>query len=135
MLRFELERRLFDGSVCTKDLPDAWNEASTRILGYTPKNNAEGCLQDVHWSEGMFGYFPSYCLGNIVGAQLWYTIREQMPDLDRQIAAGEYRPLLDWLRQNVHSKGRRLYTLAFTKEATGKDPFTQVVKKPINSAI
>jgi len=121
MLRFELEKRLFEGTVTTKDLPDAWNEASTRILGYAPKNNTEGCLQDVHWSEGMFGYFPSYCLGNIVGAQLWYTIREQMPDLDSQIAAGEYRPLLDWLRQNVHSKGRRLYTLAFTKEATGKD--------------
>lgn len=121
MLRFDLEKRLFDGSLETGDLPDAWNEASTRILGYTPKNDAEGCMQDVHWSGGMFGYFPSYCLGNIIAAQLWYTIREQMPDLDSQFAAGDYRPLLQWLRAHIHSKGRSKYTLEFTKEVTGKE--------------
>ena len=121
MIRFELERRLFDGSVTTKDIPDAWNEASTRILGYTPRNDAEGCMQDVHWSEGMFGYFPSYCLGNIVAAQLWYTIRDRIPDLDQQFATGNYRPLLDWLRKNIHSRGRRVFTLDFTKAVTGKE--------------
>ncbi|MGA1205039.1 MAG: carboxypeptidase M32 [Opitutales bacterium] len=125
MLRFELERRLFDGSLSTKDLPEAWNEASTRILGYTPANDAEGCMQDVHWSEGMFGYFPSYCLGNIVAGQLWYTLRDQLPGLDDQIATGNHQPLLQWLRDNVHSKGRRLYTLAFTREVTGKDLSTE----------
>ncbi len=125
MIRFELERRLFDGSLSTKDLPEAWNEASTRILGYTPKNDAEGCLQDVHWSGGMFGYFPSYCLGNIVAAQLWYTILEQIPGLEDQFASGDYKPLLSWLRENVHSKGRRKYTLEFTREATGRELSTE----------
>ena len=125
MLRFELERRLFDGTLSTKDLPEAWNEASTRILGYTPKNDTEGCMQDVHWSEGMFGYFPSYCLGNIVAGQLWYTIRDQIPQLEEQFASGNYQPLLKWLRDNVHSRGRRKFTLAFTKEVTGKDLSTE----------
>lgn len=125
MIRFELERRLFDGSIATQDIPEAWNEASTRILGYTPRNDAEGCMQDVHWSEGMFGYFPSYCLGNIVAAQLWYTIRDQIPDLDQQFANGSYRPLLQWLRKNVHSRGRRVFTLDFTKAVTGKELSTK----------
>ena len=125
MVRFELERRLFDGSLSTRDLPEAWNEASARILGYTPKNNTEGCLQDVHWSGGMFGYFPSYCLGNIVGAQLWYTILEQIPDLEDQFARGNYRPLLNWLREHVHSKGRRHFTLEFTRTTTGRELSTE----------
>jgi carboxypeptidase Taq len=121
MIRFELEKRLFGGSVSISDLPEAWNEASTRILGYTPKSNKEGCLQDVHWSCGLFGYFPSYCLGNIVAAQLWYRIRDDISGLDEQFACGNYAPLLDWLRKNVHSKGRRDYTLAFTKDVTGTE--------------
>jgi carboxypeptidase Taq len=121
MIRFELEKRLFDGSLSTKDLPEAWNEASTRILGYTPKNNREGCLQDVHWSGGTFGYFPSYCLGNMLAAQLWYTLRKDLPDLDEQVEGAEFKPLLRWLRQNVHSRGRRFYTLEFTREVTGRE--------------
>lgn len=125
MTRFELEKRLFDGSVSISDLPEAWNETSTRILGYTPKSNKEGCLQDVHWSCGLFGYFPSYCLGNIVAAQLWYRIRDDISGLDEMFASGNYAPLLDWLRSNVHSKGRRNYTLAFTKEATGEELSTR----------
>ncbi len=125
MIRFELEKRLFDGSLDSRDMPAAWNETSTRILGYTPKNDSEGCLQDVHWSGGAFGYFPSYCLGNIIGAQLWYTLREQLPDLDDQIAGNNFQPLLDWLRKHVHSRGRRLYTMAFTREVTGEELSTK----------
>jgi carboxypeptidase Taq len=121
MLRFELEKGLFDGSIDTKSLPEAWAEASQRILGYTPKNNREGCLQDIHWSDGLFGYFPSYCLGNLLAAQLWYHILEQMPDLERHFAKGDYKPLLDWLRENIHSKGRRKFTLEFIKDLTGKE--------------
>jgi len=121
MLRFELEKRLFDGSLSLSDLPEAWNQLSGEILGYTPKNNREGCLQDVHWSGGAFGYFPSYCLGNILAAQLWYHLREQLPDLDAQIAAGNCRPLLDWLRRHVHALGRRYKTLEFTRRVTGKE--------------
>jgi carboxypeptidase Taq len=121
MVRFELEKRLFDGSLSTADLPEAWNEASTRILGYTPENNREGCLQDVHWSGGTFGYFPSYCLGNMLAAQLWYRLREDLPELDTQIEKADFKPLLGWLRENVHSRGRRFYTMEFTRQATGRE--------------
>jgi carboxypeptidase Taq len=121
MLRFEMEKRLFDGSLKPADLPDAWNEASTRIVGYTPRNDREGCLQDIHWSHGLFGYFPSYCLGNLLAAQLWYRIREDLPGLDEEIAAGDYRPLLDWLRENIHRKGRLQFTGEFTKAVTGQE--------------
>ncbi|MFO7603727.1 MAG: hypothetical protein R6X06_07920 [Gammaproteobacteria bacterium] len=121
MLRFDLEKRLFDGSLEPRDLPEAWNEASGRILGYVPKNNREGCLQDVHWSGGAFGYFPSYCLGNLLAAQLWYRLREDLPRLDEQIERADYRPLLRWLRENIHSKGRRYYTLEFTRDVTGRE--------------
>jgi carboxypeptidase Taq len=121
MLRFELEKALFEGSISTRELPDAWREASTRIVGYTPKNDREGCLQDVHWSGGAFGYFPSYCLGNLLAAQLWYRLREDLPDLDKDFESANFKPLLDWLRTHVHAKGRRLYTLAFTRETTGRE--------------
>lgn len=121
ILRFELEKLLFRGKLAPKDLPDAWNEASTRILGYTPKNNAEGCLQDVHWSEGMFGYFPSYALGNLLAAQLWEKINETIPELPDQIRQAHFQPLLEWLRTHVHSKGRRFDTREFARTVTGKE--------------
>jgi carboxypeptidase Taq len=121
MLRFDLEKRLFDGSLSVADLPEAWRETSERILGFTPRNDAEGCLQDIHWSQGGFGYFPSYCLGNILAAQLWYRLREDLPDLDADIGAARFKPLLDWLRKNIHSKGRLLYTNDFAKAVTGME--------------
>jgi carboxypeptidase Taq len=121
MLRFDLEKRLFDGSLAPADLPQAWNAASARIVGYTPRSNREGCLQDIHWSHGLFGYFPSYCLGNILAAQLWYHLREQLPELDRDIERADFQPLLEWLRRHVHARGRRLYTLDFTRETTGAE--------------
>lgn len=120
MLRFALEKRFFDGSLEVADLPDAWNETSTRVLGYTPKNNREGCLQDVHWSGGAFGYFPSYCVGNLIAAQLWETIHAALPDIEDQIAAKNYAPLLGWLRENVHHRGRRHLTAEFVRVATGR---------------
>lgn len=118
MLRFEMEQGLFSGDIAPESLPDAWRAASERLLGYTPKSNAEGCLQDVHWSEGMFGYFPSYALGNLLAAQLWQTIRTAIPDLDSQIANADFAPLLAWLRTNVHSLGRRFDTRTFAREVT-----------------
>jgi carboxypeptidase Taq len=121
MLRFELEKGLFDGSIDTKSLPDAWAEASARILGFTPANNREGCLQDIHWSDGLFGYFPSYCLGNLLAAQLWYHILGELPGLESNFEKGDFKPLLDWLRKNIHSKGRRKFTLEFTKDLTGTE--------------
>lgn len=121
MLRFELEKALFDGSLQPADLPEAWNAASTEIVGYTPLTNAEGCLQDLHWCEGLFGYFPSYCLGNLLSAQLWYRILEDIPDLESHIAQAEFQPLLRWLRKEVHQRARLTYTDAFAREVTGAE--------------
>lgn len=121
MLRFELEKGLFAGSISSRDLPEAWNEASARIVGYRPQTNREGCLQDIHWSGGMFGYFPSYCLGNLLAAQLWYRVQEDLPDLEADFAKGDFLPFLEWMRRHVHCKGRRQFTLAFTKETTGTE--------------
>jgi carboxypeptidase Taq len=121
ILRFEIEKGLFDGSITPATLPEAWAALSEEILGFRPSNNRLGCLQDVHWSHGMFGYFPSYTLGNVLAAQLWYKIREVLPDLDDQMAANNYAPLLQWLRTHVHSKGRRFDTLSFTREVIGQE--------------
>lgn len=120
MLRFELEKRFFDGSLDPRDLPEAWNEASRRILGYSPKNHGEGCLQDVHWSEGLFGYFPSYTVGNLIAAQLWQTLRSDLPKLDEQIAQRNLSPLLQWLREQVHQLAGLHRTEELVRTVTGE---------------
>jgi carboxypeptidase Taq len=120
MLRFALEKRLIAGDLAVADLPAAWNALSADILGYTPASDREGCLQDVHWSGGAFGYFPSYCLGNMMAAQLWYRLRDDLPDIDAQIAAADYAPLLDWLRTHVHAEGRRLQADDLALKITGQ---------------
>lgn len=106
MLRFELEQGLISGETSVDDLPELWRDAMARYLGVVPEDDAQGVLQDVHWSAGMFGYFPSYMLGNLYSAQLYARIREAVPDLDAQFARGEFAPLLSWLRDNVHRFGR-----------------------------
>ncbi len=121
MLRFELEKQFFNGELSPKDLPDAWNGLSEDILGFRPKNNKQGCLQDVHWASGLFGYFPSYSLGNMLAAQLWKKLRKENPGIEGQIERGELRPLLDWLRQNVHTHGMRWRTNELAKRVTGSE--------------
>ena len=118
ILRFEIEKALFEGAIQAKDLPKAWNELSEELLGYHPKNDSEGVLQDIHWAHGSFGYFPSYCLGNMLAAQLWATVRQQLPELKKDIINGNYRPLLDWLRNNVHQHGKRYNVLETAKRVT-----------------
>lgn len=120
MLRFSLEQKLFSGALDVDDLPEGWNAESERILGLRPPSHALGCLQDVHWSCGLFGYFPSYCLGNLIAAQWWEALHQQIPELENQIAAGDYAPLLDWLRRNVHRQGRRYRTGDLVAHVTGK---------------
>jgi len=121
LLRFDLEKRLFSGELSVADLPQAWNEASRDLLGMEPKTDAEGVLQDVHWSTGAFGYFPSYCLGNMLSAQLWYRALQLMPDLEYDFARGDYSRLLGWLRSEIHAHGRRYTLLDLTRRATGAD--------------
>lgn len=120
MLRFELEQRLFSGELAVKDLPAAWNALSQDILYLTPASDKEGCLQDVHWSGGAFGYFPSYTLGNMMAAQLWATIRRQIPAVESQIAQGDFTHLLSWLRKNVHRHGKRYDTNTLVQTITGE---------------
>ena len=108
LLRTGIERDLFSGRLAAKDIPAAWEAASKRLLGRAPSSDREGCMQDVHWAAGLFGYFPSYTMGNLLAAALWRKVRTDLPALDAQIAAGNLAPLLDWLRKNVHAYARRL---------------------------
>ncbi len=107
MLRFDLERAMLKGDLAPADLPEAWNERIRSDLGIEVPDDRRGCLQDVHWSMGAIGYFPTYTLGNLYAAQLWAAAREELTDLDAGIAAGDFSPLLRWLRENIHQHGRR----------------------------
>jgi carboxypeptidase Taq len=107
MLRFELEQALITGQLSPADLPDAWNDAFSRDFGMTPPNDALGCLQDIHWSMGSIGYFPTYTLGNLCAAQLFETADRALGGLAEMFACGEFRPLKEWLNANIHSRGRQ----------------------------
>jgi len=105
MLRFELESALINGETAVADLPALWNDAMQRYLGVSPNDDADGVLQDVHWSMGAFGYFPSYMLGNLYAAQVATALRADRPNLDAEIEAGDFEPLVSWLREKVHQFG------------------------------
>lgn len=120
MIRFALERGLMSGDLKTKDLPGAWNEAYKEALGLDVPSDREGCLQDVHWSFGLIGYFPTYTLGNLYAAQFWDKVRTDIPALDDQIASGNFAPLLAWFRSHVHTHGRRYTPAQLCEKATGK---------------
>jgi len=121
ILRFEIERDLFAGNLSVSDLPAAWNKKMEEYLGITPPNDGkEGVMQDVHWSGGSFGYFPSYSLGNMAAGQFWYAMRAKMPDMDKQMEKGNFADLLHWLRENVHQHGRRFIRNDLMQKATGK---------------
>ncbi len=119
MLRMELEIAMIEGALEIKDLPDAWNEKMRAYLGVTPPNDAQGVLQDIHWSGGMMGYFSTYTLGNLISAQLWEKMSEAIPDLSEQIRNGKFDALLGWLRENVHRHGRKFKPQELVERATG----------------
>jgi carboxypeptidase Taq len=121
ILRFELEQRLFRGELAVRDLPAAWRTAMRELLGIEPATDREGVLQDIHWSGGAFGYFPSYCLGNMIAAQLWYRALAVLPGLEDDFARGDFSRLLGWLRREVHARGRRLPALELVRTVTGGD--------------
>lgn len=122
MIRFELERALLSGSLTVGDLPGAWSEAYRRDLGIAPTHDADGCLQDIHWSAGLVGYFPTYTLGNVYAAQFFETARRDLGDLDALLARGEFAPLLDWLRSKIHSQGQRFRASNLVERVTGSKP-------------
>jgi carboxypeptidase Taq len=119
MLRLELEIALMEGSLEVADLPEAWNERMQEYLGITPPNDADGVLQDVHWSSGLIGYFSTYALGNLISLQLWEVINKDIPDLPDLIRRGELYPLLEWLHENIHRHGAKFEPQELVKRATG----------------
>ncbi|MDP1779763.1 MAG: carboxypeptidase M32, partial [Anaerolineales bacterium] len=119
MLRLELEIEMVAGRIAIKDLPEIWNAKMRETLGITPPDDAHGILQDVHWSYGLFGYFPTYALGNLVSAQLWEKINEDIKDLDDQIRKGKFDSLLGWLREKIHVHGHKYDPQDLIQKVTG----------------
>ncbi|TWT93902.1 carboxypeptidase M32 [Stieleria varia] len=120
LIRFELERRLIEGTLSVNELPDEWNSQYQSCLGIHSETDADGVLQDVHWSAGLFGYFPTYTLGNLAAAQLFDAAKKQLGDVDGLFQRGEFQPLLEWLRQNVHRHGACYTGEQLVQNATGE---------------
>jgi len=120
MLRFAIERALISKELAVKDLPSVWNSTFKDFLGLDVPDDRRGCLQDVHWSFGLVGYFPTYTLGNLYAAQMWEKINSQITDLDDQMARGQFGALKHWLNQNVHAHGRQFSASELCKKITGK---------------
>ena len=109
------------GDLAVEDVPEVWNDKYEKDLGVRPETDSEGCLQDIHWSHGNFGYFPTYSLGSVMAAQLFEAAEAEIDDLDAKIAEGEFDDLHDWLGENVHRHGSRYETNELVKRATGED--------------
>ena len=122
LLRFAIERPLLEGGLQPAELPEVWNTHTQELLGLTPTDDAQGVLQDIHWAMGLFGYFPTYTLGNMYAAQLYEAADRELGGLDRQVAAGEFQPLLGWLRDKVHRQGRRYTAAELVEAASGAPP-------------
>ncbi len=120
LLRFEMEQAMLSGEVSVDDVPAAWNEKMKNYFGLTPPDDAKGCLQDVHWSHGSIGYFPTYTLGNLYAAQFFDQARKDVPDLERSFTRGNFKPLLDWLRDRIHRHGKRYTATELVKRVTGR---------------
>jgi carboxypeptidase Taq len=131
ILRFELELALIEGDLAVADLPGAWRDGMRRLLGVEVPTDALGCLQDVHWAAGAFGYFPSYALGCLIAAQLWETIESDLGPREEDLGRAEVEPIKRWLGERVHRYGRRLDTMPLVEAATGRglevEPFLRYV--------
>ena len=132
ILRFEIERELFNGQLEVDDIPKRWNVKMEDLLGITPPDDAQGCLQDIHWSMGAFGYLATYALGKLYAAQFFTKAKEDIPDLFDRIRANDHKPLLNWLRENIHRHGQRFRAGELVERVTGKpltiEPFMSYVK-------
>jgi len=135
ILRFELELLLLWGDLPTSELPATWNLRMREYIGIEVPDDTQGCLQDVHWSQGGFGYFPTYTLGNVNAAALFQAARKQISDLDEAIAQGEFAPLLSWLRSNVHEHGQRYCARDLMMKATGEEPSIEPLMEHLSSKL
>jgi carboxypeptidase Taq len=129
VLRFEIERDLVRGDLDVSEVPGVWNDRMEEYLGVRPEDDAEGCLQDIHWAQGSIGYFPTYSLGSVLAAQLYDTAERELGDLDSRHEDGEFDPLYRWLNEQIHQHGSRYTTPALIEKATGEnltaDPFLE----------
>ncbi len=125
MLRFELEQKMISGEIEAEQIPEAWNETFKQYFGIVPADDAQGCLQDVHWSAGYIGYFPTYALGNIYAAQFFNAAQEQLGNLDDLFSRGEFQPLKEWLNSNIHQRGQQYPASKLVEVVTG-EPFSAV---------
>ena len=135
MIRYEIEKRLIAGEIEVDDLPDVWDDMYEEYLGIRAPNRTLGVLQDIHWSFGAFGYFPTYTLGNLYSAQLLTAARKDLPNHDEDIRTGNFTPLLEWMRRNVHSRGSIITPAELVEEATGRPPspndFVEYLKQKV----
>lgn len=120
IVRYEIEKALMEGKLKVDDVPKAWNQKYQDYLGITPPNDQKGCLQDVHWSAGLFGYFPSYALGTLAGAQFYDQAKKDIPDLEQKFAQGNLLPFRDWLNEKIHKNGSLYKTADVIKNVTGQ---------------
>jgi carboxypeptidase Taq len=121
-LRFEIEQDVLEGRLAVKDIPAVWNAKMQEYLGITPPDDARGCLQDIHWSCGLVGYFPTYVIGSMLAAQQYAAAKRDIPDLEARFAEGNTRPLQEWLRTRIHEPACRYPTKELILRATGKEP-------------
>lgn len=120
ILRFEIEQALFSNQITVNDLPAIWNEKIQKYFGLTPPNDAEGVLQDIHWSHGSFGYFPTYLMGTLYSAQWAHYIKKDLP-MDTLMCNGDFAPIKQWLNTKIHHEGRRYWAKDLVKQVTGED--------------
>jgi carboxypeptidase Taq len=133
ILRYRLEKAMIAGELEIEDLPQAWNEGFKALLGLDVPSHREGCLQDIHWFEGLFGYFPCYSLGAMMAAQLFAAARSQHPEIHAEIGMGEFSTLRDWLARNVHSLASSRSTGEIVESATGKALDTEIFMDHLRS--
>jgi carboxypeptidase Taq len=122
ILRYEIERALIEGEIEVDDIPDLWQEKMQSLLGLdTTGNYRDGCMQDIHWTDGAFGYFPTYTLGAMYAAQLFQGVKKALPDVNELLREGNLQPVFDWLQQNIWQHGSRFSTKQLIENATGED--------------
>jgi carboxypeptidase Taq len=120
LVRFEIECDVLTGKLAVRDIPAAWNAKYSEYLGVTPPTDSQGCLQDVHWSMGSIGYFPTYSMGNLLSYQIWRALQREIPNTDELISKGDFAPILGWLQSKVYSKGRKFTPRDLVQQVTGK---------------
>jgi carboxypeptidase Taq len=132
IIRFELEKAIINGDVAIESLPRLWNEKYEEYLGIEPPTDADGVLQDIHWSHGGFGYFPTYTLGNLYSAQIYAALRRDFPDFDQRLASGDRLFALDWLRKRMYRVGAIYEPEDLIEQVTGEKPNPAYFERYLN---